>query len=104
MKASPVVSGNSNRPVFMGAPGSSSEAIRLTARDILRSSSLAGANSGSLLQNSDLLLQVVDHRLIRLLLLVHPACQRHQHQPEYVNLRFLQPPIEEMQREILFYN
>ena len=32
-----VVSENSNRPVIMPPPGSSNEAIRLTARDIQRS-------------------------------------------------------------------
>jgi hypothetical protein len=32
-----VVSENSNRPVIMPHPGSSNEAIRLTARDIQRS-------------------------------------------------------------------
>ena len=32
--AQPVVSGNSNRPIFMLPPGSSSAAIRLTAHDI----------------------------------------------------------------------
>ena len=32
-----VVSGNSNRPVFMPHPGSSCAAIRLAARDIPRS-------------------------------------------------------------------
>jgi len=50
-----------------------------------------------MLQNSDLLLQVVDHVL---LLLAHPASQRHHYQPEYLHFRFLQSPIEEIQLEI----
>ena len=97
-----VVSENSNRPAFMPPLGSSSEAIRLTAHDIPRSLRF-DPNSGSMLQNSDLLLQAVDHDHV-LLLLVVPAYQRHQHQSEYVHFRFLQSPIEEMQREILFHN
>ena len=78
---------------------SSIEAIRLTARDIQRSPSAARANSASTLQKSDLLLQVGDHML---LLLVAPAYQRHQHQPENDQFRFWQSPIKEMQWEILF--
>jgi hypothetical protein len=50
-----------------------------------------------LLQNSDLLLQVVDHVL---LLLVNPACKRHHYQSEYVHFGFLPSQTEEIQLEI----
>ena len=47
-----------------------------------------------LLQCSDLLLQVVDHVL---LLLVHPACQRHHYQSEHVHFGFQQTQPEEIE-------
>jgi len=75
----------------MQHPGSSSEAIRLTAHDI--PASLHRAISGSMLQNSDLLLQVVDHVL---LLLVHPAYQRHHYLSEHVHFGFLQSQTEKI--------
>ena len=50
-----------------------------------------------MLQNSNLLLQVVDHVL---LLLVHPACKRHQYQSERVHFGFLPSQTEEIQLEI----
>ena len=46
-----------------------------------------------MLQNSDLLLQVVDHVL---LLLVHPAYQRHHYLSEHVHFEFLQSKTEEI--------
>jgi hypothetical protein len=49
------------------------------------------------LQSSDLFQQVVDHVL---LLLVHPACQRHQYQSEHVQFGFLQSQTKEIQLEI----
>ncbi|MFT4639656.1 MAG: hypothetical protein ACI8T1_002981 [Verrucomicrobiales bacterium] len=54
-------------------------------------------SSTRLLQDSDLLLQVVDHVL---LLLVHPACKRHHYQSDYVHFGFLPSQTEEIQLEI----